>query len=85
MIILTDVEEVYVNFGKPDQKALRRISISEIRPLYRAYEFPAGSMGPEVRAAIDFIDCGGPEVIISNARRLLDACEGKTGTHILPD
>lgn len=84
LIILTNVEEVYVNFGTPDQKPLRRVSLEEITALYRAYEFPAGSMGPKVRAAIDFIAGGGREVIISNAMRLLDACEGKTGTHILP-
>ncbi|HUV37110.1 MAG TPA: carbamate kinase [Patescibacteria group bacterium] len=85
LIILTNVEEVYVNFGKDDQKPLRRVSLSEMTALYKAYEFPAGSMGPKVRAAIDFLEGGGREVIISNAVRLLDACEGKTGTHILPD
>ncbi len=85
LIILTNVEEVYVNFGRPDQRPLRRVSLSEITKLYKAYEFPAGSMGPKVRAAIDFLEGGGREVVISNAVRLLDACEGKTGTHILPD
>ena len=85
LIILTNVEEVYVNFGKPDQKPLRSVSLSEIRALYKAYEFPAGSMGPKVRAAIDFLEGGGDEVIISNAVRFLDACAGKTGTHISPD
>ncbi len=85
LIILTNVEEVYVNFGKPDQKPLRKVSLSEVTELYKAYEFPAGSMGPKVRAAIDFLESGGREVIISNAVRLLEACEGTTGTHILPD
>jgi carbamate kinase len=85
LIILTNVEEVYVRFGEPDQKALGEVSLTEIRKLYESGEFPAGSMGPKIEAAIDFIESGGRRVIISHARRLLDACEGKAGTHILPD
>jgi carbamate kinase len=85
LIILTNVEQVYVNFGKPDQKPLGEVKLGEIRKLYEAYEFPAGSMGPKIRAAIDFIDSGGREAIISHASRLKDACEGRAGTHILPD
>jgi carbamate kinase len=85
LIILTDVDEVCVNWGKPEQKPIGTIKLSEIRRLYESYEFPAGSMGPKVRAAIDFIAGGGEEAVISHASRLLDACNGKTGTHIIPD
>jgi carbamate kinase len=85
LIILTNVEEVFVNWGKPDQKPIREIRLSDMRKLYEDYEFPAGSMGPKVRAAIDFLEAGGRKAIISHASRLLDACEGKTGTHISPD
>lgn len=85
LIILTNIEQVYVNWGKPDQKPLGRIGLSEIRKYYEAYEFPAGSMGPKVRSAIDFLASGGKEAIISHAHRLLEACEGKTGTHIVQD
>lgn len=85
LIILTNVEEVYVRFGRQDQEALGEVSLTRIRELHESGEFPAGSMGPKIEAAIDFIESGGRRVIISHARRLLDACEGKAGTHILPD
>ena len=85
LIILTSVPEVYVRFGKPDQQALRKVSLSEIKALYEAGEFSPGSMGPKIEAAIDFIESGGRRVIISDAGKLLEACKGKAGTHILPD
>ena len=85
LIILTNVEEVYLRFGRPDQEALGEVHLTEIKKLHESGEFPAGSMGPKIEAAIDFIESGGKRVIISHARRLLDACGGKAGTHILPD
>jgi carbamate kinase len=85
LIILTNVDQVCINYGKPDQKPLGKITLSEIRKFYKAYEFPAGSMGPKVRAAIDFLESGGKEAIISHASDLLKACEGNAGTHIYPD
>ncbi|MBN2072198.1 MAG: carbamate kinase [Candidatus Krumholzibacteriota bacterium] len=85
LVLLTNVEEVYVKWGQSDQAPLSNISLSDIKELYEAYEFPAGSMGPKIRSAIDFIGSGGKEAIISHAGRLLDACSGKAGTHIFPD
>ncbi len=85
LVLLTDVEEVYVGYGTPEQAPLGDVRLSEIKKLYEAYEFPAGSMGPKIRSAIDFVGAGGKEAIISHAGRLLDACEGKAGTHIIPD
>ena len=85
LVILTSVSEVYVHFGTPNQKALRRIKLAEIKKLHEAGEFPPGSMGPKIEAAIDFLESGGKRVIISDATMLLDACKGNVGTHILPD
>lgn len=85
LIILTNVEHVFVDFGKPGQTALGELPLSRIRKLYEAYEFPAGSMGPKIRSAIDFLDSGGKEAIVSHAAKLRDACRGETGTHIIPD
>lgn len=85
LIILTNVEEVYVRFGQPDQEALDEVNLTEIKKFHESGEFPPGSMGPKIEAAIDFIESGGKMVIISHARRLLDACEGKAGTRIIPD
>jgi carbamate kinase len=85
LVILTSVPEVYVRFGMPEQKALRRIKLAEIKKLYERGEFPPGSMGPKIEAAIEFLESGGKRVIISDATMLLDACKGHVGTHILPD
>lgn len=85
LIILTGVEEVYVGFGTPEQKPLGKVRLSEIKELYESGEFPPGSMGPKIEAAIEFLENGGREVIISHARKLRDACKGKAGTHIIPD
>jgi carbamate kinase len=85
LVILTSVPEVYVHFGTKQQKALRKVRLSAIRKLFGEGEFPPGSMGPKMEAAIDFLESGGKRVIISDAATLLDACKGKAGTHILPD
>jgi len=85
LVILTSVPEVYVRFGTKQQKALRKVRLSAIRKLFGEGEFPPGSMGPKMEAAIDFLESGGKRVIISDAAMLLDACRGKAGTHILPD
>ncbi len=85
LIIRTNVERVYVDVGKPEQMGLGKVEVSEIRKMYEAYEFPAGSMGPKIRAAIDFVESGGHVAIITNAATLREAVEGKVGTHIVPD
>jgi carbamate kinase len=85
LIILTDVQEVYVNYGKPDQQPIGNISLSDIESLHESGHFPSGSMGPKIESAISFLRSGGEEVIISHARKLIDACQGKAGTHIVKD
>ena len=85
LIILTNVEQVYTDFGKPEQMGLGTVEVSKIRKMYEAYEFPAGSMGPKIRAAIDFVESGGRTSIITHAATLREAVEGKVGTHIIPD
>jgi carbamate kinase len=85
LVILTSVPEVYVHFGAKDQKALRKVKLSAICKLFAEGEFPPGSMGPKIEAAIDFLESGGKRVIISDAGVLREACSGKAGTHILPD
>ncbi|MFO7914103.1 MAG: carbamate kinase [Candidatus Krumholzibacteriales bacterium] len=84
LIILTNVDFVYADYGKDSQKALRSISAGELRKRYRNYEFPAGSMGPKVRAALDFIESGGGNAVIANVTDLLEACRSEKGTSIYP-
>jgi len=83
MVITTGVEKVAVHFNKPDQKFLDRMTVDEARKYYDDGEFPAGSMGPKILAAIDFIEETENEVIITLPEKTLDAIEGKTGTRIV--
>jgi len=68
--ILTDVPKVYVNFRKPDQKALDSMSLDEARQFLSEGQFAEGSMAPKVRAGISFVENGGGECIITEAGQL---------------
>lgn len=68
--ILTDVPKVYINFQKPDQKALDTLSIDDAKKYYDEGQFASGSMGPKILAAINFLSNGGKESIITEASEL---------------
>ena len=85
MMILTAVSKVAINFGKPDQRDLDRITVSEARRYAAEGHFHAGSMGPKVDAAIGFIEGGGRRAIIADLEEAMPALEGETGTHIVAD
>jgi carbamate kinase len=82
LLILTDVEKVAVNFRKPDQKNLDRLSLTDARRYLAEGQFASGSMGPKVRAAIQFVEAGGRQAIITHLHSAIDALEGRTGTSI---
>ncbi len=82
LIIFTDVDGVKLNFQKPDQKDLRRISLNQIEELYSQNIFPAGSMGPKVKAAINFLKGGGKRVLITKSSLYNDTVNGMSGTII---
>lgn len=84
-LVLTDVPNAMLNFGKPDQKAVERISCTEMQKLYNEGHFKAGSMGPKVKAALRFIDFGGDRSIITSLDKAFDAVRYGIGTQILPD
>ncbi len=79
--ILTDVPKVYINFHKPNQKALDKITIAEAEKYYEEGQFSAGSMGPKILAAINFVKNGGKETIITESTQLSDP---DCGTRIMP-
>ena len=81
-MILTDVENVYVNFNKPDQKALQEITLSEAQGYLDEGQFFKGSMGPKVEACMRFVKWSGKEAIVTSLDKALDALQGKTGTRI---
>lgn len=83
--ILTSVDNVAVNFNKPDQKILERVTLSELKTYYADGHFPAGSMGPKILAAIKFLEDGGDMVTITSFRNARKAVVGEAGTRIVPD
>lgn len=82
LVISTGVEKVCINYGKPDQKQLDRVSAGELCAYYEQGQFPAGSMGPKVKAALDFLENGGSEVIITSPDCLKAALNNGGGTHV---
>jgi carbamate kinase len=82
LCITTGVDRVAINFGRPDQRALDVVSVDEARRHLADGQFPAGSMGPKIEAALAFLDAGGAEVLITSPERLADALEGTAGTRI---
>ncbi len=83
LITLTGVEQVYLDFGKPTQRPLRRATVEEIKRYLKEGQFPPGSMEPKIRAALDFLEGGGEEVLITSAKKLKSALDGRTGTRII--
>ena len=80
LLILTDVEKVAINFRKPNQQELDKVNIDEAKRYIEEGHFAAGSMGPKVRAALQFVEAGGKEAIITRLQSAIDAIDGKTGT-----
>ncbi len=74
--ILTDVKNVYINFNKPDQKALDTITLEEAKQYLEKGEFAKGSMGPKIEAAIEYVEHGGKETIITESSALADKDAG---------
>jgi len=82
-IILTGIEEVYINFGKPDQQEMPVLTVDEAEKYLEEGQFPPGSMGPKIQAAIDYIKAGGKEVLITTASHLKAALLKRSGTRIV--
>lgn len=87
LIIATDVPSVEVGYGTPQARPLRRSGPAELRALAAAGQFAAGSMGPKVTAAADFVARGGRRAVITSLAGIGDAAFGQvgTGTTVLPD
>jgi len=81
-LISTAVEKVYLNYGKPDQKPLDHLTVAEVREYLDQGHFPPGSMGPKMRAVVQFLERGGQEVLITSPENLARALRGETGTRI---
>jgi len=84
-LILTDIEHVMMNYGKPDQKPFEQLSVKQAKKYLNEDQFGVGSMAPKIGAACDFIEAGGNLCIITSLEKAIKALEGKTGTRIIKD
>jgi carbamate kinase len=84
LLILTNVEGAFRAYGTPSQALIAELSAGEAQTLLAAGEFGAGSMGPKIEAACDFVQRGGERAIIARLDRGLQAVQGETGTSIVP-
>jgi carbamate kinase len=83
LVICTEADFVYLDYGKRTQVPLRDVTAGKLAAHLRAGHFPPGNMGPKIESAIRFLRHGGREVIITSQEHLLEAIEGRAGTHIM--
>ncbi|MFZ2052776.1 MAG: carbamate kinase [Candidatus Aminicenantales bacterium] len=82
-IILTGVERVFLDYGTPQERPLDVITVAQAKEHLDQGQFPRGSMGPKIEAAIEYIQAGGPEVLITSASHLKAALLRRSGTRIV--
>ena len=85
LLILTDVPNVYINYGKPEQRSLEKVTLKEIETYMNENQFGKGSMAPKVNAAITFLKHGGKVSRIGDLRDAINVYRGNRGTHIYAD
>ncbi|NMB55993.1 MAG: carbamate kinase [Leptolinea sp.] len=83
-VISTAVEKVAINFNKPDQKWIDRMTAAEARKYMEEGHFAKGSMLPKIQAILKFLDSGGKKALITNPENIGRALKGETGTWIVP-
>jgi carbamate kinase len=85
LLISTAIEKIALNFGKPDQVWLDRITVSQAEQYIHEGHFAAGSMLPKVQAIVKFLKEGGREALVTDPANIQSALRGETGTWIVPD
>ena len=84
LVMLTGVDRVALDFGKPTQRLVDRLTAAEAAKHLADGQFPPGSMGPKITAALRFLERGGPRAVITSLDRLETALAGRAGTEIVP-
>jgi len=84
LMISTAVDKVAIRFGQPDQQDIDRMTVAEAKAYLEEGQFAAGSMKPKIEAAVDFLENGGHQVIITQPHLLASALQGDTGTRVTP-
>ncbi len=82
LAILTGVERVQVDYGTPRARDLESVTATELAAWQAQGQFPPGSMGPKVEAALAFLAHGGKHVLITSEDKLTEGIDGETGTHV---
>lgn len=81
-VILTNVPRVYLNYGTPEEEPLSVLPVERAHEYLAQGQFPAGSMGPKIEAAVEYIQSGGERVIITSANHLKASLLNRSGTII---
>ena len=84
VVLLTGVDQVWLGWGTARQRAITTMTVDEAEKHLADGEFPRGSMGPKVTAAIRFVRSGGQRVVITSLTRVLDGLAGRAGTSVVP-
>lgn len=85
LVISTAVEKVALHYRTPGERLLDHMTVREARQYLAEGHFPPGSMGPKIQAAVEFLEAGGRDVIITSPEALTKAMEGRAGTRIVAD
>lgn len=83
-LISTSVEQVYLNYRTPDQRALAEMTVSEAKRYLAEGHFAKGSMEPKVQAIVEYLEAGGKTAIITDPPHITAALRGETGTRVVP-
>ena len=84
LLLVTGVDQVLLDFGAPTQRAVAAMSVDEARAHLADGQFPPGSMGPKIEAAVQFVEQTGGTAVITSIEHVADALAGSTGTRITP-
>ena len=84
LVILTQVDHVFLDFNTPQQRPIHEATVTEMETWLNEVHFTEGSMKPKVEAAVQFLKNGGKKAIIAHLNQLHTALEGNSGTHVVP-
>jgi carbamate kinase len=85
LVFVTDVPNVFLDYGTESERALTDIRATDLRAHLAAGEFPEGSMGPKVRACLEFLNAGGERAVVTDPANVAAAVAGEAGTRIHPE
>lgn len=85
LALVTDVSQVALDYGRPTQRNVSRMTVSEACAYMNQGQFGTGSMSPKIKAAVDFVSSGKGQVVVTSLNNLVEGIRGQQGTRIVPD